>query len=165
MGAPFQAVIAAYSANIQSVARHILPGGKVSGGWYWVTVPWRPDRTPSLGISLKTGIWKDWGRDEGGDVIALIRRLHSCDAKRACEELAKILGISTRPGKPMLRHNVGPLMLYCRDCRHAWLRWPDEYFCTKTLGLDEEPISARLARRNDKSWPCGPHAALYEPHT
>lgn len=75
MNVDFRAAHAKLARDVPGFCAHYLPGGAIRGDWYLVRVPWRQDRTPSLGVSMTTGFWKDFGRHEGGDLPGLIARL------------------------------------------------------------------------------------------
>ena len=52
--------------------------------------PYRDDgKSPSLRVYKETNSWYDFGRSEGGDVIALYQKIHDCDFKAALEGLKK----------------------------------------------------------------------------
>ena len=122
-------------------------------------MPWRNDRTPSLGVSLTTGLWRDWGRPgDGGTVLDLVMRLDNCDLFSGRDILAGILGISDVPGDWRPRERPMPK---CGDCRHVWKRYPTEWGCLMTPDpLTEEPMPTVRARR--QGWPCGPYGQLFE---
>lgn len=72
----FKAANAAILRDILSICRKYLPGGRQQGEWWLAKVPWRADKTPSLGVSLTTAIWKDFGRPgEHGDGVSLVSKL------------------------------------------------------------------------------------------
>lgn len=72
----FKAANLKAAASIHTICRKYLPKGRQQGDWWLATVPWRADRTPSLGVSLTTGRWKDFGRPgDHGDTIDLLSRL------------------------------------------------------------------------------------------
>lgn len=88
MSLDFKAANAACAASILSICRKYLPKGVQKGDWWLATVPWRADRTPSLGVSLTTGRWKDFGRPgEGGDCLDLLARLKSTTAAAIVREM------------------------------------------------------------------------------
>lgn len=54
--------------------------------------PYRDDgKSPSLRVYKETNSWYDFGRGEGGDVIALYQKIHDCDFKSALEGLKKYI--------------------------------------------------------------------------
>jgi len=81
---------------VPALCQRWLPGGAAKGDWWLVRVPWREDRTPSLGVHLQSGNWKDFGRSEGGDVIELYQRLKGCDVAEAAEAVAICVGHNYR---------------------------------------------------------------------
>ena len=79
MGLDFQAAKRQLTQDVLGWCQKNLPGGSVKGTWYLVRVPWRQDRTPSLGIHLQSGNWKDFGREgDRGDIIDLAARVGRC---------------------------------------------------------------------------------------
>ena len=72
----FKAANATIAGQIETICRKYLPRGRRQGDWYLACVPWREDKTPSLGVSMTTGNWKDFGRaGEYGDALDLLSRL------------------------------------------------------------------------------------------
>lgn len=80
----------------EALCRRWLPEGHRSGNWWKACVPWRPDRTPSLAVSLTTGHWKDMGNahpgKESGDMIKLFALLYNTDMVDAADAVAQIVG-------------------------------------------------------------------------
>ena len=93
MGAPFQAVKAASPSFAENFCRRYLPGGKRVGSWWVVSCPWRVDKNPSLGVCLTTGTWKDFGRQDHGDLADLLARLDRCAPADAARRLAVMMGV------------------------------------------------------------------------
>lgn len=89
----FRDVADAAGANAEAMCRRLLPKGRRSGNWWMAAVPWRTDRNPSLGVSLTTGVWKDFARGDTGDLIDLIHRQRGGTKLDAMKELARLLGI------------------------------------------------------------------------
>lgn len=78
MGLPFTEAKAALVAMLPSLCKRYLPNGKRSGDWWVASVPWREDKNPSLGLSLTTGRWVDFGNpDSKGDILDLLARLEN----------------------------------------------------------------------------------------
>lgn len=78
MGLDFKAANAALARDIIGICKKYLPAGEQKGDWWLARVPWRADKTPSLGVSLTTGRWKDFGReDDRGDLLSLVARLEN----------------------------------------------------------------------------------------
>lgn len=59
-------------SRLPALLRDILPGGKVSGGYYMVSSPHRPDKNPSMWVALNTGAWCDEGASDRSDLFGLI---------------------------------------------------------------------------------------------
>jgi len=54
--------------------------------------PYREDgKSPSFRLYKETNSWYDFGRSEGGDVIALYQKIHDCDFKTALQGLKQYL--------------------------------------------------------------------------
>ena len=89
--------------RVPSVVCDMIPGCMNRGSEYVASVPWRPDKKPSLSIrQMSDGvwIWRDWADSTAkGDVIALTRRLRNCKFPEAVRWLAGQLGIPL-PQKP-----------------------------------------------------------------
>ena len=74
---------------IRGLCERWLPGGTVKGDWWVVRVPWRADKTPSLGVSLTSGNWQDFGRPgDHGDITALYQKLKGCSTAEAARAVA-----------------------------------------------------------------------------
>ncbi len=56
-------------------------------------MPWRVDNNPSLGVH-ESGQWKDFSRDEHGDLTDLFARLEGCDKAEAVRRLAGMMGVA-----------------------------------------------------------------------
>lgn len=80
-------------AHIETLCRNWLPKGKRQGGWWVCCTPWRQDTNPSLGVSLTTGIWKDFASGERGDMIDLSMRLFGDSLAETIDGFAEMLGI------------------------------------------------------------------------
>ena len=75
--------------NINDVATHLL--GKPIRGMY----RFPGERTASLKIYPETQSFYDFGRNTGGDVIALWSHIRNCDNWTALQELSAVYGVST----------------------------------------------------------------------
>lgn len=80
-------------AHVLALCQAWLPGGRKQGGWWMARSPWREDHTPSLGVSLTTGIWKDFATGDGGDIIDLSMRLFGDNLKDTIRGFAEMLGM------------------------------------------------------------------------
>lgn len=60
-----------------------------------VAVPWRTDAHPSFSAAIAGGRWrwKDWGRDEGGDEVDLIKAVRNVATKDAIRLYHELAGI------------------------------------------------------------------------
>ena len=81
------------SSHIEVLCRSWLPLGKRQGGWWVCCCPWREDKSPSLGVSLETGRWKDFTTKERGDMIDLSMRLFNDSLADTIDGFAEMLGI------------------------------------------------------------------------
>lgn len=81
-------------AHIETLCRAWLPEGKRQGGWWVVKTPWRDDNSPSLGVSLTSGRWKDFATGDQGDMIDLSMRLFNDTLKETIQGFAEMLGIA-----------------------------------------------------------------------
>jgi hypothetical protein len=82
------------SSHIETLCKAWLPDGKRQGGWYVCCAPWREDRSPSLGVSLSSGRWKDFATGDRGDMIDLSMRLFGDTLQETLEGFAEMLGLS-----------------------------------------------------------------------
>ena len=57
------------------------------------TSPWRDDRSPSLGVSLTTGMWRDFATGERGDMLDLSMKLFGDSLTETIEGFADMLGL------------------------------------------------------------------------
>ncbi len=94
MSAPFAAVKAASPSFAEHFCRRYLASGKRVGSWWVASTPWRQDRNPSLGVCLTTGTWKDFARDDHGDLSDLLARIDHCTASEAAGRLARMMGVA-----------------------------------------------------------------------
>lgn len=81
-------------AHIEALCKAWLPDGKRQGGWWMAKAQWRNDNTPSLGVSLTTGHWKDFGGTESGDMIDLSMKLFGDSLRETIQGFAEMLGIA-----------------------------------------------------------------------
>lgn len=72
---PYKEANEILARNIRSWCKQLLPKGQAIGEWWVVSVPWRQDKNPSLGVSLTSGHWEDFGRGERGSPVDLLARL------------------------------------------------------------------------------------------
>lgn len=82
------------SSHIETLCRAWLPDGRRQGGWYVCCTPWREDGSPSLGVSLSSGRWKDFATGDHGDMIDLSMRLFGDSLQETLEGFAEMLGLS-----------------------------------------------------------------------
>lgn len=88
MSLPFKQANAILARDILGFCRRYLPRGAQKGQWWLVQVPWRIDKTPSLGVNLTSGRWKDFGREnERGDLVDLVCRLENKTPAEVVREL------------------------------------------------------------------------------
>ncbi len=55
---------------------------------HWYNSPFRAENIPSFVVNLKKNTWRDYGIQEGGDVIDVVRKLEGCTFREA---IAKIV--------------------------------------------------------------------------
>lgn len=79
--------------QLLTLCRNWLPDGRKVGNWWLCKCPWRDDKKPSFGVSLTTGRWRDFAKDEGGDVFDLTMRLFRVDIKEALNSFRQMLGL------------------------------------------------------------------------
>lgn len=89
---PFASINARATAVAAQLCQRWLPTGHRSGQWWLARCPWREDKTPSLGVSLTTGNWKDFAMGDHGDWVDLFMRLYGGDKANAAESIAIIVG-------------------------------------------------------------------------
>jgi len=78
---------------VRSLCERWLPHGQPKGAWWVARVPWREDRTPSLGVHLVSGNYKDFGRPEDrGDIISLYAKLARVPVTDAAKAVAYMVG-------------------------------------------------------------------------
>jgi twinkle protein len=86
-------------AQIESLVRELLPEGKRAGN-EWCVGSINGESGSSLKIHLigdKSGVWKDFAGDDGGDALDLIAAVKSCDIGTAMREARQFLGIADEP--------------------------------------------------------------------
>lgn len=80
-------------SHIEALCRDWIPHGKRQGGWWIATSPWREDRNPSFGVSLTTGLWRDFATGEKGDILDLSMRLFGDTMQETIKGFCEMLGI------------------------------------------------------------------------
>lgn len=55
--------------------------------------PWREERNPSFGVSLTTGLWRDFASGERGDILDLSMRLFGDTMQETIKGFCEMLGI------------------------------------------------------------------------
>lgn len=93
---PFREIHDKATLVCEQLCQRWLPRGHRSGNWWIAPCPWRKDTTASLGVSLTTGHWKDFGNAspsrEGGDLIKLFTCIYGGDMVDAADSVARIVG-------------------------------------------------------------------------
>ena len=92
----FPAINAVALADLPSLLRRWLPGGKVDGREYTALNPTRADRQAgSFRVNLASGRWSDFATgDRGGDPVSLAAYLAGCSQAEAARRLADMLGLN-----------------------------------------------------------------------
>lgn len=80
-------------AHFYALCQDWLPDGKKQGSWWVATTPWREDRNPSLGVSLTTGMWRDFATGEKGDMLDLSMKLFGDTLADTIQGFAEMLGM------------------------------------------------------------------------
>jgi hypothetical protein len=86
-------------AELPSLLRRWLPGGRTEGAEYVALNPRRVDRHPgSFRVNTRTGRWADFAVEgvRGGDVVSLAAYLGNIGQVDAAERLGAMLGIEVR---------------------------------------------------------------------
>lgn len=70
--------------------------------------PFRRDRNPSWSITEKEGsvIWRDWGTDEGGNMVTLIQKLYNLTYDKALTQIAVDMGLIDADGHDMKKQVI-----------------------------------------------------------
>jgi len=50
---------------------------RIRGNVYWYLSPFRNEHTPSFKVSKKENLWYDFGTQEGGDLVELVKRMYN----------------------------------------------------------------------------------------
>jgi hypothetical protein len=90
----FERVNAAALANAETIARAFVPDGRREGTEWVFLPPWR--KSGGLGsckLNLSRGVWADFARDEGGDLVGLVAKVTGLSARDAAIRLAESLGV------------------------------------------------------------------------
>lgn len=100
---PFQEIRDKARPVLESLCRRWLPTGHRSGNWWVANCPWRKDSTASLGVSLTTGHWQDFGGAvagrESGDIVKLCACCHNIDMVDAADTVARNVGHDWRKAR------------------------------------------------------------------
>lgn len=120
------------AASAQSVAEHLLPGGRKEAQ-EWRAGSVAGEKGDSLGVHLagpKAGVWKDFATDEGGDLLDLWVAARSVSLSEALDQARAWLGIArperfggerqtyTRPPKPNVTKPKGKVHDYLTEVRN-----------------------------------------------
>lgn len=80
---------------VAALCREWLPDGRRQGVWWVCRTPWRDDRSPSFGVSLTTGRWRDFATGDRGDMIDLAMRLFGESLTDVVKGFAEMLGMAS----------------------------------------------------------------------
>lgn len=131
----------------QSVAEHLLPGGKRQGH-EWRAGSVEGEAGQSLGVHLsgdKAGLWKDFAADAGGDLIDLWMATRRQDLPTALDDIRRWLGLERpraysaprrdwkRPPRPKCQAPAGRAFAYLTHDR----RLPRDVLAAYRVGEDE----------------------------
>lgn len=98
----FAALAQALLDRVRSVLPAWLPGGAFKGHEYQVHSVWRPEKTPSLSVSVggeRAGCWADFGGEHRGrDLISLYAAIHGLDQGAAAIQIAHREGLESVAG-------------------------------------------------------------------
>jgi twinkle protein len=129
------------ASRAQSVAEHLLPGGRKDGA-EWRAGSVHGEKGDSLGVRLagdKAGVWKDFASDHGGDLLDLWVAARSVTLAEAIDEARSWLGLErptlhrpvkreyTRPPKPQCRAPQGRVRDYLVEDRNIPAEVLDRY--------------------------------------
>jgi DNA primase len=93
---PFREIQDKAIPHVEALCRRWLASGHRSGNWWIANCPWRKDDTASLGVSLTTGRWQDFGAAspgrEKGDLVKLFSCIYGSDLVSAADAVAQIVG-------------------------------------------------------------------------
>lgn len=113
------------SERAGDIAQYLLPAGKkASGEWKAGSTSGEAGHSLSVRIAgLKTGVWRDFATDEGGDLLDLWARVRGLSIADAMREAKAYLGVRDtmppREGKPYRR----PSKPDCHTARGAVVEW------------------------------------------
>ncbi len=103
----------AIQARAWELAQIVLGGpGKPEGPNAVYCVPWREDNKPSLKVLRESnnghdpGFWRDFGRDESGDIFELVARANRLDCAREFPKVELRATCSGSSRKPHARNLV-----------------------------------------------------------
>lgn len=130
----FSELNAALIPKAEALCAQLLPGGHRDGR-HWTAGSTEGGKGRSLKVTLtgsKSGIWKDFASDEGGDLLKLIERCKGTDAKGAADFARDFLGLppwepdkdAPRPFDPLsmrFRGTAGTAYWTYRDANGAIL--------------------------------------------
>ncbi|MCW5736331.1 MAG: toprim domain-containing protein [Enhydrobacter sp.] len=138
----------ALSAQAQSAAAYLLPKGRREGH-EWRAGSVDGDAGKSLGVHLsgeKAGVWKDFGSDEGGDLIDLWMATRKQDLPTALDDIRRWLGMERpkpysapqqswkRPSKPKCTTPEGRAFAYLTEDRNI----PADVLAAYRVGEDDK---------------------------
>lgn len=62
--------------------------GKQKGEYFWFYSPLREEKTASFSVDFQKNTWLDWGTNQSGDIIDLVKLLFNTDTSGALEKLS-----------------------------------------------------------------------------
>lgn len=62
--------------------------GTQKGEYFWFSTPLREEKTPSFSVDVQKNTWMDWGTNQSGDIIDLVKLLFNTDTSGALEKLS-----------------------------------------------------------------------------
>lgn len=131
---------------IADLARELAPGGRVEGRNYVVRSPLRVEKTVgAFCIQLRgagAGLWKDFGADDGGDIVDLVAEIKF--AGRSRDARGKAIG--------WLRHRLGFASASPQEYRRVKA---EASRAQREREAAEAELKARKARRGFELWLAG----------
>lgn len=74
--------------NIITYLEDIGHIGKQKGEYFWYHSPLRKETTASFSVEIQKNTWMDWGTNESGDIVDLVKLLFNTDTSGALQQLS-----------------------------------------------------------------------------
>ncbi|MDD5450911.1 MAG: AAA family ATPase [Desulfovibrionales bacterium] len=104
--------------DFKNFYKRLVPTLREHGGQAIGLCPWHDDRSPSLSVNLKTGLYYCHACGAKGDVFTFYQQLNNVDFHTALKEIGEMTSIKTEPQRVVSRFEYSDLagnILYAKE--------------------------------------------------